>query len=188
MTATPEKISAVELESLTQDGTPTRILVVREAGPGFAIASLTLALCGIFLGLLPIFFPISLLLGALSVTFGVMGRRWDREGRGLALGGVLLGVMSLIVGIVGGLLVSHLVSWVSDEVTSFDLDAEIQEKVDTVTADVEARVSDMTADIQGQVSAEVTEVTDVLTARIDAAFNDLHAELEDIQATLVATR
>jgi hypothetical protein len=48
-----ETITPDELDDLLDDGTPTRVVVLRQPGSGFAVASVTLAVCGIGLGLVP---------------------------------------------------------------------------------------------------------------------------------------
>ncbi|MCP4845765.1 MAG: hypothetical protein GY901_11815, partial [Actinomycetia bacterium] len=53
-----ETITPGELDELLADGTPTRVVVVRQPGSGFAVASVTLAVCGIGFGLVPILFPL----------------------------------------------------------------------------------------------------------------------------------
>ncbi|HBM57502.1 MAG TPA: hypothetical protein DD388_12790, partial [Acidimicrobiaceae bacterium] len=54
-----EAITPDELDDLLDDGTPTRVVVLRQPGSGFAVASVTLAVCGIGLGLVPILFPVA---------------------------------------------------------------------------------------------------------------------------------
>ena len=77
-----EIIDTEELSSLLQSGGPEKVVLVDRPGQGFAVASFTLALCGIGFGLLPILFPVALTLGALAVSYGLIGRQSDRASRG----------------------------------------------------------------------------------------------------------
>ena len=73
-----------ELDELLDDGAPTRVVVLRQPGSGFAVASVTLAICGIGFGLVPILFPVAAVFGVLAIVYGTLGRRKGRDARGLA--------------------------------------------------------------------------------------------------------
>ena len=201
-----EPITPGELEELLADGTPTRTVVVRQPGSGFAVASFTLAVCGVGFGLVPVLFPVALVFGVLAVAYGVLGRRRGREVRGLALAGLLLGVVSLAVAVVGGVLVMKAVDWIRDETDDLDaevdrlveeveekvreqvdeIEAEIRAEIDSIVGDVEQRVTrsveaevDGVADeVQAGVQQQVDAITSDVTSRVDAVSADITAEIQ----------
>lgn len=75
-------------------------------GNGFAEASLVLGMVGLLLGLIPIFYYfyfvwILMICGILAVVFGFAG--WKRAkrgafGKGMAIAGLILGVLTLALG------------------------------------------------------------------------------------------
>jgi hypothetical protein len=91
--------SGREYTSTTQYGTegaPDH----RSHGKGFAIAALVLGILGIFLFWAPILGP---LLGLTALVLGIIGVR-RRAGKGMAITGIVLGALTLIVGVVFSLL------------------------------------------------------------------------------------
>lgn len=71
-----------------------------------AVAALVCGLCGIVVGVIPLFFLGGWLLGVLAWVFGVVGRRRAkanpaRGGKGMATWGIVLGVAAIIFGFIG---------------------------------------------------------------------------------------
>lgn len=92
-------------ESGEQSSEP-QVIVVKQAGNGFAVTALVLGVIGAIVGLVPIFFIGAWLLGSLALIFGFIGRsRAKREpnaGRGgMAVAGIILGAIAIVLGIVG---------------------------------------------------------------------------------------
>lgn len=86
--------------------TPPQIVVVKQAGNGFAVTALVLGVIGAIVGLIPLFFIGAWLLGVLALIFGFVGRsrakRDPNAGRGgMALAGIILGVIAIILGAIG---------------------------------------------------------------------------------------
>lgn len=86
--------------------TSPQVVIVQRAGNGFAVTALVLGVIGAIVGLVPIFFIGAWLLGVLAIIFGFVGRsrakRDPNAGRaGMALAGIILGVIAIILGIVG---------------------------------------------------------------------------------------
>ena len=204
-----ETITPDELDDLLDDGTPTRVVVLRQPGSGFAVASVTLAVSGIGLGLVPIRFPGAAVVGVLAIVYGALGRRKGRDGRGLATAGLVLGVLSVAVAVVGGVLVLRAVDWARGEID--DLDAEIEKLKDEIEAEVEEKASEIEADIRAEIEAIVEEIvadveksieaqvggvadevkveveaqvetiTDELKAEIQLRFDELRVEIDDVK-------
>ena len=204
-----ETITPDELDDLLDDGTPTRVVVLRQPGSGFAVASVTLAVCGIGLGLVPILFPVAAVFGVLAIVYGALGRRKGRDGRGLATAGLVLGMLSVAVAVVGGVLVLRAVDWARGEID--DLDAEIEKLKDEIEAEVEEKASEIEADIRAEIEAIVEEIvadveksietqvggvaddvkmeveaqvgtiTDELKAEIQLGFDELRVEIDDVK-------
>ena len=204
-----ETITPDELDDLLDDGTPTRVVVLRQPGSGFAVASVTLAVCGIGLGLVPILFPVAAVFGVLAIVYGALGRRKGRDGRGLATAGLVLGMLSVAVAVVGGVLVLRAVDWARGEID--DLDAEVEKLKDEIEAEVEEKASEIEADIRAEIEAIVEEIvadveksietqvggvaddvkveveaqvgtiTDELKAEIQLGFDELRVEIDDVK-------
>jgi hypothetical protein len=93
-------------EHLVQQQPAPQVVVVKQAGNGFAVTALVLGLIGAVVGLVPIFFLGAWLLGLLAVIFGFAGRlRAKREPEAghakMAIAGVILGAIAIILGIIG---------------------------------------------------------------------------------------
>ncbi|MFD7549685.1 DUF4190 domain-containing protein [Streptomyces sp. NPDC059816] len=84
---------------------------------GMGIAALVLGVVGVLLGLVVIFFWMSWLPALLALVFGCIGLSHVRKGvatnRGMALAGVILGVVGLLVSVGGG----ALTVWTLNDVT-----------------------------------------------------------------------
>ena len=209
-----ETVTPDELDELLDDGAPTRVVVLRQPGSGFAVASVTLAICGIGFGLVPILFPGAAVFGGLAIVYGTLGRRKGRDARGLATAGLALGALSMVVAVVGGVLVLRAVDWVRAEID--DLDAEIEKLKDEIEAEVEEKASEIEADIRAEIEAIVEEIvadveksietqvggvaddvkveveaqvetiTDELKAEIQLRFDELRVEIDDVKRRIEA--
>jgi len=107
-------------EHLVSREAAPQVVIVKQAGNGFAVTALVLGLIGAVVGLIPIFFLGAWLLGVLAIIFGFAGRsrvkRDPEAGRaGMALAGIILGVIAIVLGIIG-------VSVVNNAVDEFDRD------------------------------------------------------------------
>lgn len=170
-TVTPE-----ELDDLLDDGTPTRVVVLRQPGSGFAVASVTLAICGIGFGLVPVLFPVAAVFGVLAIVYGALGRRKGRDARGLATAGLALGALSMVVAVVGGVLVLRAADWVRAEIG--DLDAEIEKLTDEIEAEVEEKASEVEADIRAEIEAIVADVEKSVGEQVGGVAEDVKVEVE----------
>jgi hypothetical protein len=125
-----ETVSEHRLSPTVQEreGAPPEIIVER-TGNGLAVAALVLGIVGVFLGIVPILFFLSLPCGILALVFGVVGRRKAqvderRGGKGMAVAGVILGCLTVVLGIAGIVIVDDAVNDLEDELN--ELDAEIE--------------------------------------------------------------
>ena len=82
-------------QSVVSEDTPSLISAVRGGGPGLGIAALCCGLIGF------IFMPY--LLGPLAIVFGALGLKND--GRGMAIAGLVLGVIQVLIVLLAVLLV-----------------------------------------------------------------------------------
>ena len=86
-----------------------------------AVAALVLGLVGSVFGLIPLTFWIALPCGILAVIFGVVGRRRAKEpgrsGGGMAIAGLILGLIAVALGIAG-------IAIIGDAVDDLDRDLE----------------------------------------------------------------
>jgi hypothetical protein len=82
---------------------PTVVYVDRSKGNGMAVSALVLGIIGSVFGLIPILFFLAFLLGLLAYIFGLVGRGKKYGGfrRKMATAGLLLGIVSFGLGIVG---------------------------------------------------------------------------------------
>jgi uncharacterized membrane protein YhhN len=70
-------------------------------GNGLAVASLVLGIVGAIFGLIPILFVVAWICGLLALVFGISGFRKGRQGaphKGMALAGLILGIVALALG------------------------------------------------------------------------------------------
>ena len=91
-----------------------------DAGNGLAIAGLVCGIVGVVFGLIPWTFWLAWVLGVLAIVFGAIGRRRaDREPaagkRSMATAGLILGIVSIALGVVGLII---LVTFINDVGTS----------------------------------------------------------------------
>ncbi|HIG25017.1 MAG TPA: hypothetical protein EYG34_07530 [Acidimicrobiia bacterium] len=170
-----EIIDTEELSSLLQSGGPEKVVLVDRPGQGFAVAAFTLAICGIGFGLLPILFPVAFTLGALAVSYGFIGRQSDRTSRGLALAGLLLGLVSLLVGVVGATIVYRAASWAVDEVD------QLSDRVEEIVDDLEERIDEQVLEIEASIDETVTQISEDVSGQIQ---EDIVTQLEDLQQQL----
>ena len=85
---------------------------------GLAVTALVLGIIGCLAGVIPFFFVIAFLLGALAVVFGALGRA-RREGQQrskMATTGLILGVVSIGLGVVGVVLLNTVIHKVTHEI------------------------------------------------------------------------
>ncbi len=74
--------------------------VIVHQGNGMAVAALVLGIIGSVFALIPVLGLIALPLGIMAIVFGFVGRRRP-GGRGMALAGILTGVLALLLSVVG---------------------------------------------------------------------------------------
>ena len=161
-----------------------RTVYVERPGHGFAVASFTLAVCGIGFGLLPVLFPGALVFGALAVAYGVIGRAPERDGRGMALAGLVLGVVAVAVGVVGGVLTYRAVTWAVDEVDRLTDDFEqiVDDAVEELEAEVDAEVSGIEARIEGTVQRVGDDISAQIRDEITAELDEVKRRLDELGA------
>lgn len=85
---------------------------------GLAVTALVLGIIGCVAGVIPFFFVIAFLLGALAVVFGALGRT-RREGQvrsKMATTGLILGVVSIGLGVVGVVILNTVIRKVTHEI------------------------------------------------------------------------
>lgn len=92
-------------------------VVVPAAAPGngLAVAALVCGIVGAVFGLIPFTFWLAWILGVLATVFGAVGRRKaDREPeagrRSMATAGLILGIVSIALGIVGVVLLTTMIN------------------------------------------------------------------------------
>ncbi len=92
-------------------------VVVAAAAPGngLAVAALVCGIVGAVFGLIPFTFWLAWILGVLATVFGAVGRRKaDREPeagrRSMATAGLILGIVSIALGIVGVVVLTTLIN------------------------------------------------------------------------------
>lgn len=87
---------------------------------GLGVTALVLGLIGAACGMIPLLFWLSGILGLLALIFGFIGRGRAKHGeatnKGVALAGLLLGLISLILAVVGVVITMSAVSDAVDEV------------------------------------------------------------------------
>ena len=85
------------------------------------VAALVCGIIGVVVGLIPLFFFISLPLGIIAVVLGVMAyRRAKRVGVKQGRAGVILGSIAIVLGIVGILIVSDAFEDLDDDLSCLD--------------------------------------------------------------------
>ncbi|MEV0602987.1 DUF4190 domain-containing protein [Streptomyces sp. NPDC050315] len=99
---------------------PTGAPAPQAARNGLGIAALVLGVIGALSGLIPLMFWFAGTLGLLALIFGLVGRGRAKRGqatnKGVALAGVLLGVASLILSVVGAVITFTAVKDTVDEI------------------------------------------------------------------------
>lgn len=93
-----------------------RVVYVKQAGNGFAVAGLTSGIVGVVFGLgMAITFPVAIAAGLLAVVFGILGRHRAKKepaaGRKtMATWAVVLGIIAVGLGGVGASMVNNAVN------------------------------------------------------------------------------
>lgn len=104
---------------------------------GLAIAALVCGIVGAVFGLIPFTFWLAWVLGVVAIVFGAIGRRRaDREPaagkRSMATAGLILGIVSIGLGIVGAIVLTMLINDVGNAFNGLD---RCFENPDTVNCD-----------------------------------------------------
>jgi len=83
-----------------------------------AVTALVLGIIGCVAGLIPFFFVIAFLMGALAIVFGALGRkrRAEEPRSRMATAGLILGVVSVGLGVVGVVILTTVVHKVNDTI------------------------------------------------------------------------
>lgn len=84
-------------------------------GNGMAVAGMVLGIVGACAGLIPLLFWVAFPCGVLAVIFGAVGRRRAAEtpgapGRGMAMAGLVLGIVALLLSVAGFAIVDDALS------------------------------------------------------------------------------
>lgn len=98
------------------------VVYVKQASNGMATAALVLGIIGAVTGLIPLFFFVAFVCGALAIVFGLIGRsKAGKEpqvgGKTRATWGFALGIVAIALGIVGVVIID-------DAVTELDRELE----------------------------------------------------------------
>lgn len=117
----------------------------RGTGNGLATAAITCGLLALLFAWMPLFVVVGLVLGTLGVVFGVRGRRRAQQvgtGAGTALAGLITGIASLLVSIVGIVLTVSLVREVAAFMSPGPVDARVEScRVGAGAVDVEGSLT-----------------------------------------------
>ncbi len=97
------------------------VVFVQPLGNGFAITALVCGIIGAVVGLIPILAVPALIMGILALVFGIAG--WKRANKlrakkGIAVAGVVLGVLAVTLSIVGFVIVHHAFSSLDHAINS----------------------------------------------------------------------
>jgi hypothetical protein len=100
-----------DVMSIQASPPPAPVIVVQQ-GNGLGVAGFVCGLVGALAGLIPLLFFIAFPLGTLGVAFGFIGWRRAvhdplRGSKGLALAGLILGVVALGLAVVGIVIVDN---------------------------------------------------------------------------------
>ncbi len=79
------------------------VYVVQGPTNGMATAALVLGILGTVFGLIPVTFWLGIILGALGIIFGFLGisraNRMGGERKGMAIAGLVLGIVGVVAGV-----------------------------------------------------------------------------------------
>ena len=94
-------------------------------GNGFAVAALVCGIVGAVFGVIPFTFWLAWILGVLAIVFGAVGRRRaDRQPtadrRSMATAGLVLGIVSITLGIIGLIVLTTLLNDVGNTFDELD--------------------------------------------------------------------
>src|SRR5919106_5073070 len=90
---------------------PYQYVQVRPSN-GFAVAAMVLGIVGAVFGLIPLTAPVAFICGLLGVIFGFIGIRRARRvrvGMGMAVAGLVLGIIAVMLSIIGFVIVDEAV-------------------------------------------------------------------------------
>lgn len=95
------------------------------AGNGFAVTALVCGIVGAVFGVIPFTFWLAWILGVVAIVFGALGRRRvDREPAAgkqtMATAGLVLGVVSIGLGIIGLIVLTTLINDVGNVIDDLD--------------------------------------------------------------------
>ena len=154
---------------------------LNESNP-WGAAAFVLGLVGALLALLVVTFPLSFILGVMAIVFGVIGRRaWIRTA--MANAGIVLGLVSVALSIVGALLV---VSFVGSAVDRVDqIDEEVQAVLDDAIERLSEELDRLADDTSDRIVGEIDEIGEDLGENIGEGIRDeLDAELGEISESI----
>lgn len=95
----------------TEDAPAQQVIYVERQGNGLATAGFVCSLVGAIFGLIPLFFWLAWILGPLGLVFGAVGWKHANKrgrGKGLAISGVILGLVAIGLGVIGYTILSDL--------------------------------------------------------------------------------
>lgn len=111
-----------------------------QQGNGLAVAGLVLGILGVLFGFIPfVGVFMAILLGALGAIFGAVGlsrsKQPYRGGRGMAIAGLVLGIIAIILGFLQGFVIGAAVDDLNQDLDQ--LDQELQQDLDQFEEDLE---------------------------------------------------
>lgn len=83
---------------------PMRVSTGPTPSNGLGIGAMVVGILGVLVGLIPVLFVFSLILGAVALLMGLGGRRESKRyssGHGMAIAGIVLGLVALGLGLFG---------------------------------------------------------------------------------------
>lgn len=92
-----------------------QVVYLKQLTNGLATAALVLGIIGAVVGLIPLTSPVALVLGVLATVFGAIGRNKAAKNpevpnKGRATAGLVLGIVSIVLSIIGMVIVSNAVN------------------------------------------------------------------------------
>ncbi len=108
---------------------PTSEPKPQASGNGLAVAALTIGIIGSLFGVIPLTFFLAWILGILAVVFGAVGRRRP-VGKTMATWGLVLGILSIGLGIVGVVAIDRAVDEFKEDID--DIFDEISEDIEEI--------------------------------------------------------
>ena len=99
------------------------VVYIQKPSRGMAVASISLAIVGCCVGLIPLFGFIAIPAGILAMIFGLIGVRKAKRnggGKGLPRAGWILGVLAIVLGIAGMVIVNNAINELDNDFDDID--------------------------------------------------------------------